>query len=136
MIRKDYIMKMVEDFVKVIAAVIMKRELKKYVDARYELDNLSKLVSGLGIEHLRALGSEGIAYVFGMKKESFTEKVYCSARILKEDALILNAERKTEDSLKSLKIAEELFEMVSDREFDAKDILIQDAEILKQKEFN
>ena len=38
-------------------------------------------------------------------KETEAEKIYCSARILKEEGLILKSQGKTEDSSKSLEIS-------------------------------
>jgi hypothetical protein len=90
--RKDYIMKMIEDFVRTLAKVIMNREMKNHAEAKDELNGLSKMVTGFELEHLRSLGAEGIAYVFGMNKESEAEKIYCSARMLKEEGLILESE--------------------------------------------
>ncbi len=83
MFRKDYIMRMIEDFIKAMAKIIMMREMKSYSDARVELDALSKLVTGFGIDHLRSLGAAGIKYVFSQNKESEAEKIFCSAKILK-----------------------------------------------------
>ena len=84
MFRKDYIMRMIEDFIKAMAKIIMMREMKSYSDAR--------------VEHLRSLGATGIRYVFSQNKESEAEKIFCSAKILKEEGLILKSQGKTEDS--------------------------------------
>ena len=120
MFRKDYIMRMIEDFIKAMAKIIMMREMKSYTDARVELDGLSKLVTGFGIEHLRSLGAAGIKYVFSQNKESEAEKIFCSAKILKEEGLILKSQGKTEDSLKSLEISKELFKMASEMDIPEK----------------
>jgi hypothetical protein len=133
MLRQDYIMKMIEDFVRALAKVVLSRQTQNYAEASGELDNLSRLVSGLGLEHLKSLGAKGIVYVFGMNKESETEKIFCSAKIMKEDGNMLEAEGKTENSLKSFRVAKELFEMVSVREFPEKDEALQELEFLKNK---
>jgi hypothetical protein len=133
MLRQDYIMKMIEDFVRSLAKVVLSRQTQNYAEASGELDNLSRLVSGLGLEHLKSLGAKGIVYVFGMNKESETEKIFCSAKIMKEDGNMLEAEGKTENSLKSFRVAKELFEMVSVREFPEKDEALQELEFLKNK---
>jgi len=112
---------MIEDFIKAMAKIVLMREMKSYTDARVELDGLSKLVTGFGIEHLRSLGAAGIKYVFIQNKESEAEKIYCSARILKEEGLILRSQGKTEDSLKSLETAKELFKMASEMDIPEKD---------------
>ena len=133
MLRKDYIMKMIEDFVRTLAKVVMMKEMKNYVNAKDELNNLSTLISGFGIAHLKSLGAEGIAYVLGMNKESETEKIYCSARILKEDGMILEEEGNAEESLKSYELSKELFELASQNEFDEKEEALMEIEFLKNK---
>lgn len=133
MLRKDYIMKMIEEFVRVLAKVVLLKENKQYNDAKEELDNLSSLITGFELKQVKSLGSEGIAYVLSINKESETEKIYCTARILKEEAMILEEEGKTEDSLNSFKIAKELFELVSYREFEEKDEALKEIEFLKNK---
>src|SRR4030095_9724497 len=133
MLRKDYIMRMLEDFVRVMARVILKKDARDYAGATLELDGLSQLISGFGLEHLKSLGAEGIKYVYGMNKESELEKIYCSARILKEEAMILEEEGKAEESLKSFKISQDLFELVSDKDFDEKEEALTEIEFLKNK---
>ncbi|HRJ03330.1 MAG TPA: DUF6483 family protein [Ignavibacteria bacterium] len=132
MFRKDYIMRMIEDFIKAMAKIIMMREQKSYTDARTELDGLSKLVTGFGVEHLISLGAPGIKYVFSQNKESEAEKIYCSARILKEEGLILKSQGKTEDSLKSLEISKELFKLASQMEIPEKNEALKEFEELSK----
>lgn len=114
MFRKDYIMRMIEDFVKAMAKIVLMREMKSYTDARVELDGLSKLVTGFGVDHLRSLGAAGIKYVFSQNKESEAEKIFCSAKIIKEEGLILRSQGQTEDSLNYLEIAKELFKTAAE----------------------
>ena len=125
-------MRMIEDFIKAMAKIILQREQKSYTDARTELDGLSKLVTGFGSEHLISLGAAGIKYVFSQNKESEAEKIYCSARILKEEGLILSSQGKTEDSLKSLEIAKELFKMASEMEIPEKEEALKEFEELNK----
>lgn len=131
--RKDYIMQMIEDFFKALARVIFKREMKSFTEAKNELSGLSKMVTGFELEQLKSLGAEGIAYVFGMNKESEAEKIYCSARMLKEDGLINEAEGNIEESLKSFKLSQELFELASQKEFNEKEESLKEAKSLKNK---
>ena len=130
MFRKDYIMRMLEEFVRVLAKIVLLRETKSYLDAKNELDSLSKLATGFGLGHLKALGPEGIKYVFSQNSESEAEKIYCSARIMKEDALILKSQGNSEDSLKSLIIAKELFKMASELDFPEKEEALKEFEEL------
>lgn len=84
MFRKDYIMRMIEDFIKAMAKIIMMREMKSYSDARVELDGLSKLVTGFGIEHLRSLGAAGIKMFFLKIKNQKLKKYFARQRSLKK----------------------------------------------------
>ncbi len=128
MFRKDYIMRMIEDFVKAMAKIVLMREMKSYTDARVELDGLSKLVTGFGVDHLRSLGAAGIKYVFSQNKESEAEKIFCSAKIIKEEGLILKSQGQTEDSLNCFEIAKELFKTASEMD------IPESAEALKEFE--
>jgi hypothetical protein len=132
MFRKDYIMRMIEDFIKAMAKIILMREMKSYSDARVELDGLSKLVTGFGIDHLRSLGAVGIKYVFSQNKESEAEKIFFSAKILKEEGLILKSQGKTEDSLKSFEISKELFKMASEMDIPEKTEALKEFEELSK----
>lgn len=115
--RKDYIIRMIEEFARVIARVVLLKETRSYTDAKMELDALTLSITGLGLSHIKSLGLEGVAYVFSADKRSEAEKIYCMARILKEDSLVLEAEGDPEESFKSLKLSEELFRLVSDKKF-------------------
>jgi hypothetical protein len=114
-------MRMIEDFARIIARIVLFRENKKYVDAKFELGGLSKLVTGFETDQLKALGAEGIKYVFSKDKDTEAEKIYCSAKILKEEGLILEAEGNNEESLKSFRIAKELFKVASGLDFPEKE---------------
>lgn len=132
MFRKDYIMRMIEDFIKAMAKIILKREMKSYTDAGIELNNLCKLVTGFELEQLKSLGPAGIKYVFSQKKETEAEKIYMSARILKEEGLIMKSQGKTEDSLKSLETAKKLFKMASEMDFPEKTEALNEFEELNK----
>ena len=128
---KDYIMRMIEEFFKALAAIIMQRETKQFVDAKLNLDGLSQQVTGFGLEHLKPLGAEGIKYVFSKDKDSENEKTYLAARMLKEEGLILESEGNLEESLKSFTLAKELFELVSDSDYSEKDQAMKEFEELR-----
>jgi hypothetical protein len=132
MFRKDYIMRMIEDFIKAMAKIILQREQKSYTDARTELDGLSKLVTGFGLEHLRSLGADGIKYVFSQNKESEAEKIYMAARILKEEGLIYKSQGRKEDSLHCIEIAKDLFKIASESDLEEKDEALKEFEELNK----
>lgn len=126
-------MKMIEDFISTMAKIIFSRKMQKYDEAKDQLDGLSKMVTGFGLEHLKSLGADGIVYVFGMNKETGTEKIYCCARMLKEDGFISEGEGRIEESLKSFKISMELFEFLSQKDSVEKKESLEEAKSLKEK---
>jgi hypothetical protein len=124
---------MIEEFFKVLARIIMKRETKSYTEASNDLDSLSRLVTGFSLEHLKSLGSDGIMYIFSNDKKTVAENLYYTAMMLKEDGNILEAIGKTEDSLKSFALAKELFELVSESGLPEKGNAINEIEELLKK---
>ncbi len=128
---KDYIMRMIEEFFKALAGIIMKRETKQYADAKTDLDGLSQQVTGFGLEHLKSLGAEGIKYVFSKDKDTENEKIYLAARMLKEEGLIFQSDGNLEESLKSFDIAKELFEMVSGTDYPEREQAMKEFEELR-----
>lgn len=133
MFRKDYVMRMIEEFVRVLAKIVLLKETKNYTDAKTELDGLSRLVTGFGLEHLKSLGPEGMNYVFSNNKESHAEKLFCSAKMLKEEGLMLEAQNVIEDSSECFFISKELFRMVSVMELDEKQEALSEFEELNKK---
>lgn len=131
--RKDYVMRMIEEFVRVLAKIVLQRKANNYTDAKNELDGLSRLVTGFSLDHLRSLGPEGMNYVFSMKKETHAEQLYCSAKILKEEGMILEAQNRIDDSLECFFISKELFRMTSQMELDEKDEALKDYNELEIK---
>ena len=119
---------MIEDFVRAMTKIVLLKESKKIIEAGKELDALSQQVTGFGTGHLVSLGAAGIKYVFSQNKESEAEKIYCAARIIKEEGLIYEAEGKAEDSLKRFLIAKELFKMASEMDFPEKDEALEELE--------
>lgn len=136
MFRKDYVMRMIEEFVRVLAKIVLQRKENNYTDAKTELDGLSRLVTGFGIDHLRSLGPEGMNYVFSMKKETHAEQLYCSAKLLKEEGMILEAQNRIDDSRECFFIAKELFSMASQMELDEKEEALAEFEELNKKLYN
>src|SRR5204863_9683431 len=107
----DYIMKMIAEFMRVISRVLFLKDTKQYYDAIAELDNLNKMISGFSLEQIKNLGVEGFKYVYDLEKKADVEKIFCAARILKEEGLILDEQGKKDEAAKSTKLSEELFEL-------------------------
>ena len=113
--KNDYIMRMIEEFFRALARVISNRQINNYPEAREGLDNLSKMITRLSVEQLKAVGAEGIKQFFNVTKPEDTEKVFCIAKIIKEDALIYEGEGNTEEAKKSFKSSLEFFELIREK---------------------
>ena len=110
--KNDYIMRMIEEFFRALARVISNRQINNYPEAREGLDNLSKMITRLSVEQLKAVGAEGIKQFFNVTKPEDTEKVFCIAKIIKEDALIYEGEGNKEEAKKSYQSSLEFFELI------------------------
>lgn len=121
---KDYIMRMIAEFMRVISRALFLKETKQYYDAIAELDNLNRMISGFSLDQMKILGIEGFKYVYNLDKESDIEKIFCAAKILKEEGLILKEQGRTEDGSKSMELSLQLFEMIKDTKYkDNKEVL-------------
>ena len=112
---KDYIMRMIAEFMRVISRVLFLKDTKQYYDAVTELDNLNKMISGFSLEQIKNLGVEGFKYVYDLDKKGDVEKIFCAVRILKEESSILSEQGKNDESANSAKLSEELFELIKDK---------------------
>jgi len=130
---KDYVMRMIKELGRVLAKIALLKETENYTDANTELNGLSKLVTGFEVEQLLTLGADGIKYVFSKNKDTEAEKIYCAARIMKEEALILEAEGKPGESLECFTLAKELFKMASEFEFEEKNESLNEITELENK---
>ena len=108
----DYIMRMVEEFVRVMARVLFYREMKQYVNAVDELDNLSKMMTGFDLEQIKVLGVDGVKSFFELSNYSNVEKIFYSAKALKEEANICFEQGKVDDGMQCMALALGLFELI------------------------
>lgn len=136
MFEKDYVMRMIKELGRVLAKIALLKETENYTDAKTELNGLSKLVTGFEVEQLLMLGAEGIKYVFSKNKDNEAEKIYCAARIMKEEGLMLETEGKPGDSLECFSLARGLFKMAAEFEFDEKNVAISEISELEIKMVN
>jgi hypothetical protein len=107
-----YLMRMVDEFVRVMARVLFFREMKQYVNAIDELDNLSKMMTGFDLGQIKELGIDGVKSFFELSNFSNVEKVFYSAKALKEEAAICFEQGNVDEGMKSMAMALGLFEMI------------------------
>ena len=117
----DYIMRMIEEFFRILRNILMKRENGQYEMAREGLSNLSKMITGLGIDQLKSLGEDGVKYFFNLSKPEDIEKVFCAGKMFKEDALINEVEGKFDDMIRSYEFSLSMFEIIKDKNSEEKE---------------
>jgi len=129
----DYIMRMVDEFVRVMARVLFFREMKQYVNAMYELDNLSKMMTGFDLEQIKALGTGGVKSFFVLSNYANIEKVFYSAKALKEEAAICFEQGNTDEGMRSMAMALGLFELIKNSGMGDYPGLEEEINILKRR---
>jgi hypothetical protein len=108
----DGSMRMIEDFVRVISKVMFFREMKQYVNAMGELENLNRSLTGFDLAQIKELGIEGLKNYFDLNNYSDIEKIFYSAKTIKEEAVINFERGKTDDGFQSVAFALGMFELI------------------------
>jgi hypothetical protein len=130
---RDYVMRMIEEFARVIAKVFFLRDTKQYQNAHTELDNVSRMITGFSSQQLKELGPDGVKNIFDYSNISNIEKVYYSARIVMEEAFLYELEGKIDESLQSYAFALVLFEYLKERGFSSDQEMEDDLKFIKNK---
>ena len=91
MIQQDYIMRMIEQLVQVLAKLLFNKEAKNYNDALNDIDIASKIIVGLDFELLAELSAKDIKSLLALKKDDSTVniKLIIIAKLIKEKTEIL-----------------------------------------------
>jgi hypothetical protein len=126
-------MRMVDEFVKVMARVLFFREMKQYVSAMDELDNLSKMMTGFDMNQIKELGIDGVKSFFELSNFSNVEKIFYSAKALKEEAAICFEQGNVDEGMKSMAMALGLFEMIKNSGLKDYPGLEEEISILRQR---
>ncbi len=97
-----------------MARVLFFKEMKQYVNAMDELNCLSKMMTGFDLEQLKVLGVEGVKNFFELSNYSNIEKVFYSAKAMKEEAIINFEQGKVNEGMESLALSLGMFELIKD----------------------
>ena len=92
MIREDYIMRMIEQLVKVLAKILFNKETRDYQEAVNNIENAFKSILGLDYNLLKVLSAQDIISLLKISKDDATLSIKCIviAKLLKERAEIEN----------------------------------------------
>ena len=91
MIQQDYIMRMIEQLVQVLAKLLFNKEAKNYNGALNDIDIASKTIVGLDFKLLEELSAKDIKSLLALKKDDSTVniKLIIIAKLIKEKTEIL-----------------------------------------------
>jgi Family of unknown function (DUF6483) len=92
MIREDYIMRMIEQLVKVLSKILFNKETRDYQEAVNNIENAFKNILGLDYNLLKVLSAQDIISLLKISKDDATLSIKCIviAKLLKERAEIEN----------------------------------------------
>ncbi len=96
MIRQDYIMRMIEQLVKVLAKILFNKKEGSYQEAINNVDTAFKNILGLDFNLLNALSAKDIISLLEIAKDNSSINIKCIviAKLLKERADIKNISNK------------------------------------------
>ncbi|MGA8264985.1 MAG: DUF6483 family protein, partial [Ignavibacteriaceae bacterium] len=91
MIRQDYIMRMIEQLVKVLSKILLNKETGDYESAVRTTDHALKSIVGIDFSLIDKLSAGDIKLLFEMTKDNSTTGIKCivTAKLIKEKADIL-----------------------------------------------
>lgn len=99
MIERDYLMRMIDVLVRVLARVVFHKEAYEYPQALAEIDNACKSLVGMGSSLLRNFADTQLIEMFERDPETSGPKCYILGILLSEEADILRAQGIQDESL-------------------------------------
>lgn len=91
MLRRDYLVRMIEEMTEMIGKVFGLKQERKFIEALWEIDDLYKRQFRLNSNLLRALSARDITEMFRSGGEIEADKLQSLAYLLKEEASIYYA---------------------------------------------
>jgi hypothetical protein len=113
--QRDFEMRFVEDFARALARIMFFKEMRQYGNAMDELEKLSTTMTGFNLEHIKALGIEGIKNFFNLNDYLNIEKVFYTAKTLKEEAIIYFEQGRIDEGMESIALALGFFELIKEK---------------------
>ncbi|GAB6927215.1 hypothetical protein JCM10914A_11980 [Paenibacillus sp. JCM 10914] len=98
MFRRDYLVRLIEDMTQMIATVFSLKQQRKHTEARVKLDELFKREFGLNTGLLTSLSAADIEQLFRNHGVLEADKLQSAARLLEEEADLLNDTQREEEA--------------------------------------
>lgn len=99
MIERDHIMRMISLLAQSLARVLLHKKAYEYPQAKREIDSAYKSLFGVSSEFVHQFSDTQVIELFGKDIETAGVKHYILGVLLKEEAEILQAEEKEQESL-------------------------------------
>lgn len=99
MLRRDYLVRMIEEMTEIIGKVFGLKQQKKYTEALWELDDLYKGQFRLSSQLLGTLSAKDIVKLFQNGGELEANKLQSLAKLLKEEGDVYIASGKSDEGL-------------------------------------
>lgn len=109
MLHRDYIMRMIEQLNKVLAKILLNKDLKQYDDAILEIQKSGEKFLGFNWKMIEQLSDQDIVDLLKIGGELNIGKTIAAASLIKEEADILEALGKKDESWRAYLKAFSLF---------------------------
>ncbi|ANS75813.1 hypothetical protein AWM70_15480 [Paenibacillus yonginensis] len=109
MLRRDYLVRMIEDMTEAVGAIFGLKQQKKHTEALWEVDDLFKRHFRLNSQLLNSLSVKDIIDMFRLGDKVEADKLQSMARLMKEEGLIYLELNNSDEGLKRLMKALHLF---------------------------
>jgi hypothetical protein len=110
MIEKDYIMRQIQMVVAALLRILHLITAKDYFTAKAEIKDAVKLITGFNLDQIKKLEIDDLIMIFSMNKEYGNLNAAYTAKMLFEEAKILEEEKELEQSIAGYKKALEIYE--------------------------
>ncbi|WP_223067795.1 DUF6483 family protein [Paenibacillus caui] len=109
MLRRDYLVRMIEEMTDVLGTVFSLKQQKKHTEALWEMDELYKRQFRLNGQLLNSLSVKDIIDMFRLGDKVEADKLQSMARLMKEEGLVHLEMKQTDEGLMRLMKALHLF---------------------------
>ncbi len=99
MLTRDYIMRLINTLVKVLAKVLFRKDAKDYEGALQQIDKAVVELLGFDGKFMRSVSNKQLVELFGLEQATFTAKCYTAGVLFKEEAEVLELQGKEDESL-------------------------------------
>ncbi len=100
MLTRDYLMRMIDTLVKVLAKLVFLKDAKNYPEALKELDSVTKKLLGIDRTFINNLSNEQLFNIIDPDKKLIAPKSYLLGVVLKEEAEIYELQGDEDTSVK------------------------------------